>query len=347
MRKSRRLAVYMALTGLLAAAAVCASAGIARADLTAKCITLITVTAPPACTLNGGIAAPTAPASLTASVTAYSAGGFVSVVAADVTWTVTCTDSTGTAETAGGFAGMTPLTGELALPATADGQCEVSVTGALDTTDTVYYFVVALDYTQIPPPAVTTTTLTSSADPSVAGQQVTYTATVSPAPSGGTVSFTDNVSPIGGCGTQPVDPSTGTATCATTPGTAGAHNIVAAYTGTTGFAASTSPVLTQVVTSTPCSSLAGCNLRGLNLTGAQLAGADLSGANLNGADLSGADLSGANLSGANLNKANLTGANLSGANVTGANFNKVIWSNTTCPDGTSSDADGGTCTSNL
>jgi Pentapeptide repeats (8 copies) len=101
---------------------------------------------------------------------------------------------------------------------------------------------------------------------------------------------------------------------------------------------------TVIVTNTPCAALAGCNLHGLDLSNAILAGADLSSgtdlsnANLNKADLSGANLSFANLSGANLNKADLTGANLTGAITTGANFNKVTWSNTTCPDGTSSSA---------
>jgi Pentapeptide repeats (8 copies) len=101
---------------------------------------------------------------------------------------------------------------------------------------------------------------------------------------------------------------------------------------------------TVIVTNTPCATLAGCNLHGLDLTNANLSGADLSSgtdlsnANLNKADLSGANLSFANLSGANLNKADLTGANLTGAITTGANFNKVTWSNTTCPDGTNSSA---------
>jgi photosystem II stability/assembly factor-like uncharacterized protein len=193
----------------------------------------------------------------------------------------------------------------------------------------------------------TTTMLASSASPSKAGTQVTYTATVSPAPGGGTVSFTDNGSPIAGCGSQPVNPATGIATCATSPDATGAHNITAAFTGSAGFTASTSPVLTQIVTTTPCSALAGCNLHGLNLTGAQLAGDDLSNANLNGANLTGANLADANLSGANLNKANLTGSNLTGANLSGANLNKVTWSNTVCPDGTNSNADGGTCAGNL
>jgi Pentapeptide repeats (8 copies) len=105
-----------------------------------------------------------------------------------------------------------------------------------------------------------------------------------------------------------------------------------------------------IVTNTPCAALAGCNLHGLDLSNAILAGADLSSgtdlsyANLNKADLSGADLSFANLSGANLNRVDLTGANLTGAITTGANFNRVTWSNTTCPDGTNSSASTpGTC----
>jgi len=170
-------------------------------------------------------------------------------------------------------------------------------------------------------PITTTTAVTSSADPSAVGKPVTFTAAVSPLPTGGTVSFTDNGSPIAGCVSTLVDPSTGTATCAITPGTTGAHNIVAAFSGTTGYATSTSPILTQVVTSTLCPSLVGCNLSGLNLSDAGLAGADLQGANLSGADLSGTNLNGANLAGANLNGANLVGAKLSGANLADANLN--------------------------
>jgi len=42
------------------------------------------------------------------------------------------------------------------------------------------------------------------------------------------------------------------------------------------------------------------------------------------------------------------GVNLKGATVNAAtNLNKVTWSNTTCPDGTNSNADGGTCTGHL
>jgi hypothetical protein len=190
-----------------------------------------------------------------------------------------------------------------------------------------------------------TTTTVSSAAVAGAGQPVTYTATISPAPGGGTVGFTDNGTPIPGCTAVPVSGST--ATCQATP-TAGANNIAATFTGSSGLAGSTSATTTQVATPASCTSLAGCDLSGLNLTGAQLAGADLSGANLNGATLSGADLAGADLAGANFNKADLAGADLNGATVTGTtNFNKVTWSDTTCPDGTNSNNDGGTCAGHL
>jgi hypothetical protein len=95
-------------------------------------------------------------------------------------------------------------------------------------------------------------------------------------------------------------------------------------------------------------SLSGANLNRANLAGMYLAGADLAGANLNKATLTGTVLTGANLSGANFNDATLTGADLDGATVTSTtNFNHVTWSNTTCPDGTNSNNDGGTCAGHL
>jgi hypothetical protein len=88
---------------------------------------------------------------------------------------------------------------------------------------------VTLTYTA---PSVTATATTlSSANPSVAGEQVTYTATVSPAPDGGTVAFADGGTTIAGCGAQPVDTSTGKATCQVTYDSTGAHAITAAYSG--------------------------------------------------------------------------------------------------------------------
>src|SRR5579862_355635 len=89
--------------------------------------------------------------------------------------------------------------------------------------------------------------------------------------------------------------------------------------------------------------LQGANVQQGTFTNADFAGADLQGANLQHDDLTGATLTNADLSGSNLQGVNLTGANLTGATVSGANLHGIIWSNTTCPDGTNSNADGGTC----
>jgi hypothetical protein len=59
---------------------------------------------------------------------------------------------------------------------------------------------------------------------------------------------------------------------------------------------------------------------------------------LSGASLTGADLSGVALDGADLSEADLTDANLSGASLDGADLTDAIWRNTTCPDGTNSNA---------
>jgi uncharacterized protein YjbI with pentapeptide repeats len=98
------------------------------------------------------------------------------------------------------------------------------------------------------------------------------------------------------------------------------------------------------------------NLSGLHLNGVSLAGADLFGINLSGADLSPLSPDGVpvptNLSTANLRNADLQGANLSFATLAGAqtrkaNLTEIVWLQTTCPDGTNSDADGNTCINNL
>jgi len=217
--------------------------------------------------------------------------------------------------------------------------------------------------------------VSSSSSLSVVGQSVNYTVTVSSivpgtvSPTGGTVYFgdNDNFSPIAGCTAVPL--SDGSATCTTSPATTGAHNIIVGYVGGPVFGTSQDgDPLTQFVTEHPCKTLADCNLSGLNLSGANfgnayeeqgnfqfvgadlegtnLAGADLSHAYLNGANLEGDTLAGANLSGANLNDTNLKGANLKGVNLTGADLN-TTFSNTTCPDGTNSNDDGGNCFNDL
>jgi hypothetical protein len=102
----------------------------------------------------------------------------------------------------------------------------------------------AISYTfQFP----TTTTLTSSANPSIIGQAVTFTATVSPVPNGGTASFTQDGNPIAACQSLAVNTSTGTATCVVTYTSVGSHNLVASYSGNFFYSASTSGVLVQQI----------------------------------------------------------------------------------------------------
>jgi uncharacterized protein YjbI with pentapeptide repeats len=102
----------------------------------------------------------------------------------------------------------------------------------------------------------------------------------------------------------------------------------------------------------PETSLTGRRLNGVHLRGADLAGADLTGADLTGADLSPLLIDGGiaqaptSLDGAVMNRTNLTKSNLSSASVIGTQFRHVTWSSTTCPDGTNSDADGGSCLHN-
>ncbi len=99
-------------------------------------------------------------------------------------------------------------------------------------------------------------------------------------------------------------------------------------------------------------SLTGAALSGSILTGADISGADLTGANLAGTDLTGAELDGAHLAGSDLTAAVLSnailyGVDLTGAQMGGANLSGVAWGSTICPDGTSSNNDGGTCSADL
>ena len=88
--------------------------------------------------------------------------------------------------------------------------------------------------------------------------------------------------------------------------------------------------------------LAYADLRFANLTRANLTDADLTNTDLTLANLTDADLTRADLARADLDETNLTRANLTDANLT-----DVTWHNTTCPDGTYSDKDGGTCSGHL
>ena len=98
-----------------------------------------------------------------------------------------------------------------------------------------------------PPVTATTTTLASSADPSIVGAQVTYTASVTPVPDGGTIAFKDGATTITGCGSQSIDAS-GRATCQLTHTDVGTRSITAEYSGNAGYTASTSEPLGQDIT---------------------------------------------------------------------------------------------------
>jgi hypothetical protein len=91
----------------------------------------------------------------------------------------------------------------------------------------------------------TTTAVSSSANPSVFSQSVTFTAAVTSSggvPTG-TVTFKDGSSTLG---TSSLD-GTGHVTFTTSTLTVASHSITATYNGSSGFAASTSSALTQVV----------------------------------------------------------------------------------------------------
>jgi uncharacterized protein YjbI with pentapeptide repeats len=104
--------------------------------------------------------------------------------------------------------------------------------------------------------------------------------------------------------------------------------------------------------------LSGSGMENMDLSRADLSGTDLRGAQMNNTNLSGAILYDADLSpksaggydgGTDEYLTDLTGANLSDADLTGAvGLNTVIWSNTTCPDGTNTDTNGDdTCEGHL
>ena len=90
--------------------------------------------------------------------------------------------------------------------------------------------------------ASTTTTLTSSANPSLVGQQVTLRATIAPASATGMVTFNDGAAQLGSAVLN-----AGVATVTISPAF-GSHSLTAAYAGDQNNASSVSAILTQSVT---------------------------------------------------------------------------------------------------
>jgi hypothetical protein len=187
--------------------------------------------------------------------------------------TITGSNFTGaTSVTIGGTAATSFTVGSATTitattPAHAAGTVDIAVTtpGGTGTGAGLYSYVV---------PA-TTTSLTSSRNPSEAGQAVTFTALVSAtgATPTGAVTFNDGGVPIGSATL-----SGGTATLTTSALAIGSHTITAVYAGNANFGASTSAPLLQAV-NTPQDSL---KLRALQIvatrTVAQTSGSAISGA---------------------------------------------------------------------
>lgn len=98
-------------------------------------------------------------------------------------------------------------------------------------------------------PASTTTAVIGAPNPSLAGASTTFTATVNGAGPTGTVSFTDNGASIFGCSAVALSGSGNTvsAACTTNALLSGSHAILAAYSGDSGNAPSTSASLMQTV----------------------------------------------------------------------------------------------------
>ena len=264
-------------------------------------------------------------------------------------------------------------------PATRTATCTTAALGIAQHSITAIYSgdanvvgsSAATPLTQTVNKAAVATTLGASANPSAAGQAVTFSATVAAAAPGagtpsGTVTFRNGATIIG---TGRLSTSNGaTVGTFTTSGlTVGQHTISASFGGDGNFLAGSVVMLTQYVntnlSSYPRLANGAYNLSNRNLAGGYFVDATLARASLNNSNLTGAvflraNLAGANLRNSNLKEANLAGANLTGANLTGANLKdasglgtatltNVIWSNTTCPDGTISNANGGTCVGHL
>ncbi|MEO8507878.1 MAG: Ig-like domain repeat protein [Betaproteobacteria bacterium] len=178
-----------------------------------------------------------------------------------VTFTATVTGSAPTGTVAFRESG-TPLTGCAAVALTGSGNTRTAA--CTTTTLAVGVHSIVAEYSGNAGNALstssplsqsvktaTTTTLASSANPSVAGNSVTFTATVTGNAPTGAVAFTDNGATLTGCGAVNLVGSgnSRTAACTAAALSTGTHPIVASYAGNAANGASTSTTLSQVVSS--------------------------------------------------------------------------------------------------
>jgi LPXTG-site transpeptidase (sortase) family protein len=187
-----------------------------------------------------------------------------SVVGQNVTYTATVTASppgagtpTGTVDFQDGGVSIAGCGAQALVAGTATCTLTYAVAGshtitAIYSGDTNFSTSTSAPLTQTIGKDPTTTSLSSSVNPSVAGQTVTFTATVTANPPGagtptGTVDFQDGGVNIAGCvGVTMVG---ATASCVD-PG-AGTHTITAIYSGDANFLSSTSAPLIQTVNQDP------------------------------------------------------------------------------------------------
>ena len=93
--------------------------------------------------------------------------------------------------------------------------------------------------------------------------------------------------------------------------------------------------------------LDGADFTNANFTNTVVSRCSAIGVNFTNVNFTGSGLSTSNFQNANFTNANLTNASLQDSNMDGTIRTGVIWSNTTCPDGTNSDDNGGTCEGHL
>ncbi len=192
-----------------------------------------------------------------ASTTTLTTSGTPSASGAAVTFTATVAPSSGTGTPTGTvnfLDGTTVLASDVALTAgVASFTTSTTSPLALGTHsitavysgDTTYAPSTSSPLSQVVVNSASTTTVTSSANPSVSGESVTFTANVT-ASSGtptGTVNFLDGTTVLA----SGVALTSGSASYIATGLTVGTHPITAVYSGDANFATSTSPAVSQVV----------------------------------------------------------------------------------------------------
>jgi len=132
------------------------------------------------------------------------------------------------------------------------------------------------------------------------------------------------------------------------PTTATATSVPALPATTVPMNAQCAPAQQLVFSQLPNSTFFGANWSNCTEAGVTMNCVNLSNAVLTNVNLAGASLVGAEIGGAILTNVNFSNTDLDHMEYGyGASFTGDSWSNTTCPDGTNSSADGNTCTNNL